>query len=106
MSLLQFPSPRRTSASSLSQPMRPTICSYKKGTWNGQYECLNRQGIAFGDRRGGDPCGDYSNKKRKGGATGYKEKEKTLCKIFRTKKRRLLRAQGNPLRQTRAVPPP
>src|SRR6266567_9198812 len=53
MSLLLFPSPKRISASSLSQPMRPTTCSYKKRTSNGQYECLNRRGIAFDDRRGG-----------------------------------------------------
>src|SRR5713226_3068147 len=51
MSLLLFPSPKRISASLLSQPMRPTTCSYKKGTWNGQCECLNRRGIAFGDCR-------------------------------------------------------
>ena len=28
--------------------MRLTICSYKKRTWKGQYECLNRRGIEFG----------------------------------------------------------
>src|SRR5215469_16064093 len=52
MSPSRFRSQRRISASLQSRPMRLTTCSYRRKTWNGQYECLNGRGIAFACKAG------------------------------------------------------